>query len=494
MVKKSITKLFSLLLVFCMVFSVMPSAVFAEETGESGGFVPKRMFLVGDKNPEGTELAQKVSLIASEYEAKEVSGKMPIVYGDVSFAKEGDILIQVSDTLAQEAYEIEVADEKAVLMAGSAVSAMYGLRDIMKSLLLKESIHSMKKSEEPDVGQRIFHLDCGRKYFSKDWIVAMIKELSWLRMNQMELDFSNGTGFRFALNDMSLDVNGDGNADEDLSVLCGGVTDPDSYLTESEMDEIIETADAYGVEIIPCLDTPGHTGWIMGKEEFQKYALNGDMDVESDEAKNFMKALVKKYASYFLSKGCKTFHIGGDEYLHGAYNWGTPVASTEGKYGVVADYLDGLAGELKQLGITKVRSFNDPLYYNQDAATHTWINIDEAEYWCYNGMSSFRYASPGFLAQQGLSMINGHGDFYGILTGGDPNWKELVGNANTKKTPAGLYAQFQNNTFAGNQNIADEHVSGSTYFVVRRPDAGDAAGSGEEPLSASARSFRKNVG
>ena len=96
MVKKSITKLFSLLLVFCMVFSVMPSAVFAEETGESGGFVPKRMFLVGDKNPEGTELAQKVSLIASEYEAKEVSGKMPIVYGDVSFAKEGDILIQVS--------------------------------------------------------------------------------------------------------------------------------------------------------------------------------------------------------------------------------------------------------------------------------------------------------------------------------------------------------------------------------------------------------------
>ena len=62
-------------------------------------------------------------------------------------------------------------------------------------------------------------------------------------------------------------------------------------------------------------------------------------------------------------------------------------------------------------------------------------------------------------------MINGHGDFYGILTGGDPNWKELEGDPNTKKTPAGIYAQFQNNLFAGDQNVADEYVAGSTYFM-----------------------------
>lgn len=463
--KKWVAKLASLLLVFCMAFAMLPSAAFAADAKESGGFVPERMFLVGTNSPEGTELAQKVSLAASEFEAKEICGKLPIVYGDVSFAKEGDILISLSDSLAADAYQVKIESGTASLAAGSAIGVLYGLRDMMKRLLLTKEIGELEWEESADVAQRIFHLDCGRKYFSKDWILSLIKELSWLKMNQLEVDFSNGTGFRFALDDMSLDVDGDGKADEDLSVLCGGVTDPDAFLTESEMDEILETADKYGVEIVPCLDSPGHTGWIVGKEAFQKYASNGELDVESDTAKRFMKEFVKKYAKYFKERGCTTFHIGGDEYLHGYYNWGTPVESTEGKYGAVADYLDSLAGELKQLGIAKVRTFNDPLYYNGDLTTHTWENVDEAEYWCYNGMNSFRYAAPGLLAEQGLAMINGHGDFYGILTGGDPNWKELEGNPDTKKTPAGIYAQFQNNIFAGNQNVADEYVAGSTYFM-----------------------------
>lgn len=71
------------------------------------------------------------------------------------------------------------------------------------------------------------------------------------------------------------------------------------------------------------------------------------MNVENEKATNSMKALVKKYAAYFVSIGCTTFHIGGDEYLHGYYNRGTPMPSTEGQYAAVADYLDGLAGELK---------------------------------------------------------------------------------------------------------------------------------------------------
>ena len=236
MSKKQIAKIASFLLAVCMVFMLLPSAVPAAEGKENGGFVPKRMFLVGTENPEGTALAQKVSLAASEFEAKEVCGKLPIVYGDVSFAKEGDILVRLSDSLAPYDYQVAIDGGKASLTAGAAAGVMYGLRDMMKRLLLSGEIGALEWEESPDVAQRIFHLDCGRKYFSKEWIIALIKELSWLQMDQLELDFSNGTGFRFALDDMSLDVDGDGNSDEDLSVLCGGVTDPDSFLTDREMD------------------------------------------------------------------------------------------------------------------------------------------------------------------------------------------------------------------------------------------------------------------
>ena len=463
MERNYVSKAAALLLVVCMTFVMLPFSASAKEEGKEEAFVPQRIFIVSEENPDGTDLAQKVSFIGAEFEAKGICDSMQIVYGEASQAQSGDLLVQVTGASGEDSFEIVSGEGKVSVIAESPVSAMYGLRNILKSLMLGREVTDA--SETPDVTQRIFHLDCGRKYFSKEWIISLIKELSWLQMNQLEVDFSNGTGFRFALNDMTLDIDGDGVSDEDLSVLPGGVTDPDSWLGESDMDEIIATAGEYGVEIVPCLDTPGHTGWICGKEPFQKYSSNGELNVENEEATAFMKALVKKYAAYFVSRGCTTFHVGGDEFLHGAYNWGTPVASTEGKYGAVADYLDSLAGELKQIGIKKVRSFNDPLYYNGDLTTHTWQNIDEAEYWCYNGMNSFRYASPGLLAEQGFGMINGHGDFYDILTGGDDNWKKPVGDAGTKKTPAGIYAQFQNNTFAGNQNVEDSHVVGSTYFL-----------------------------
>lgn len=462
--KKTVSKVFALLLTFCLILTIMPVTAMAAE-GEEAVFAPKRLFIEGfDERPDET-LLEKVSLVGREYAAKGICDTLPIVYGDASLEMEGDIVVQLDTEPAvvqagqddSQSYHIDAMDGKVNVRAKSAVGMMYGLRDVMKTLLLGQDV--VAKDQDMDVSQRIFHLDCGRKYFSREFIISLIRELSWLEMNQLELDFSNGSGFRFELEDMTLDVNG---TQEDISVILGGQTDPDSWLTVEDMDAIIEAANQYGVEIVPCLDTPGHTGWILGQESLSKYAKNKAVNVESEESKAFAKALVKKYAAYFLSRGCTTFHIGGDEFLHSYVGWLEFPASTEYLYPQVADYLDSLAGELKEMGYQKIRSFNDPLYYN-GKTDHEWVNIDEAEYWCYNGMNGFRYATPAYLAEKGFHMINGHGDFYDIMA--DNNWQKPVGDAGTKKTPAGIYAQFQNNAFAQNTQVADEYVYGSTYFL-----------------------------
>ena len=49
---------------------------------------------------------------------------------------------------------------------------------------------------------KILHLDCGRKYFSKDWIIALLNEMKADGYNQLQLAFGND-GLRFLLNDMS---------------------------------------------------------------------------------------------------------------------------------------------------------------------------------------------------------------------------------------------------------------------------------------------------
>ena len=50
---------------------------------------------------------------------------------------------------------------------------------------------------------RIVHLDCGREYFTKDWIIALINEMADAGYNQLQLAFGNG-GFRFYLNNMAV--------------------------------------------------------------------------------------------------------------------------------------------------------------------------------------------------------------------------------------------------------------------------------------------------
>lgn len=460
--RRTISRALALLLALCMTLTVLPTTALAEE---EGAFVPKRIFIEGSGERPDEELLQKASLVSQEFVAKGICEGLPIVYGDAAREKVGDLVVQIdpepSGNLAgqddSQSYHIDTAEGKVIVRAKTEISVMYGLRDVMKSILLEQPI--AKKDQDMDVGQRIFHLDCGRKYFSREFIIALIRELSWLEMNQLELDFSNGSGFRFELDDMTLDING---VQQDISSLPGGDTDSTSWLTQEDMDAIIETAGQYGIEIVPCLGTPGHTGWIFGREELQKYGEDGEVDVEDETSTSFAKALVKKYAQYFLDRGCTTFHIGGDEYLHGYVSWLSKPASTEGKYLAVANYLDSLAGELKEMGYQKIRSFNDPLYYNNNTE-YTWENVDEAEYWCYTGMNGFRYASPSYLGEKGLHMINGHGDFYDIMT--DDNWQKPVGDAATKKTPAGIYAQFHNNTFAQGAQVEDAYIYGSTYFL-----------------------------
>lgn len=173
---------------------------------------------------------------------------------------------------------------------------------------------------------RIVHLDMGRKYYSPEWIKALIQEISALGYTELELDFSNNEGFRFSLpaDQMKIEVGGyetvlvevepeEGAqdteepvtavplADEEAAVPAPtstaqpeegesepAVTDePEStpqykevevfqsksvdlsaalsadYITAGEMEDIIACADKAGIEIVPLLNSPGHMGAIL---------------------------------------------------------------------------------------------------------------------------------------------------------------------------------------------------------------------------------------
>ena len=111
---------------------------------------------------------------------------------------------------------------------------------------------------------KILLLDAARKYFSPAQIRKYIDVMSESGFNQLQLYLSDNQGFRFALDDMIVKTIS-GKAYDLRPCLGKAYSQPDKkmyphdcelFLSEAEMDDIIEYAGTKGIEIIPCLNSP----------------------------------------------------------------------------------------------------------------------------------------------------------------------------------------------------------------------------------------------
>lgn len=266
---------------------------------------------------------------------------------------------------------------------------------------------------------KIVHLDCGRKYFRKDWIIALINEMAADGYNQLQLAFGND-GLRFLLNDMSFTAN---DTTYDHGTVVSAVekgnkaqnsSDDSRWLTQAEMDEIITAANAKGIEIVPLLNLPGHANAILDIFEDQ-YNVSGSQntfDVTNEAGLEAAMAIFKKYVDYFASEGCKFFNFGADEYANdasGSFSF-SRLSSTD--YQQFVTFINGLASYIEGKRMTP-RAFNDGLYYGQ----YNSVDIDTKIQCCYwsSGWGGYNVAPARTIADKGHAMINTNGDFYYVL-------------------------------------------------------------------------------
>lgn len=318
---------------------------------------------------------------------------------------------------------------------------------------------------------KILHLDCGRKYFSKDWIIALLNEMSADGYNQLQLAFGND-GLRFLLNDMA--------SDETVvkKVEAGNEKQNESgdkrWLSQTEMDEIIAAADKLGIEIVPLLNLPGHANTILDIEDNDIYnakvgsvTSQNTLDVTNENARNFAYALFTKYVDYFAGKGCKYFNFGADEYCNDvdeAHNPHFNVLEGSG-YQNLAAFMNQLAAYIDSKGMTP-RTFNDALYYNKwsnwnmQTGTNQALRKIECCYWS-SGWDAYPVATASQISGKGHAMINTNGDYYYVLGKDDaftPD-KTTAHDANLYTAASG----FDKTAFAGNTMISNP--AGSMFCI-----------------------------
>lgn len=328
----------------------------------------------------------------------------------------------------------------------------------MAAFTLPTAASSDGAASNDDSFYRIVHLDCGRKYFSKDWIIALLNEMKADGYNQLQLAFGND-GLRFLLNDMSFTANGTNYLHSDVvsKVEAGNRAQNDSgderWLTQSEMDDIISAAKALGIEIVPLLNLPGHANAILdiANDAYNASGSNNTLDVANSEAaRSFGMAIFQKYVDYFASKGCKFFSFGADEYANDAKGTFSFSRLDSTQYSSFVSFINSLSSYIDSKGMTP-RAFNDGLYYNNQSA-----NIDNKIQCCYwsGGWSGYDVATPSVISGNGHAMINTHGDYYYVL-----------GNADKFDSGYSYASSFDNTVFASKYGNKISNPVGSMFCI-----------------------------
>ncbi|RSK16306.1 Beta-N-acetylhexosaminidase precursor [Streptococcus oralis] len=357
----------------------------------------------------------------------------------VAAVKEAEKAIRSLDSNLSRAQQDTI--DQAIAKLQEAVSNLTFTPEAQKEEDAKREVEKLAKN-------KVISIDAGRKYFTLDQLKRIVDKASELGYSDVHLLLGND-GLRFLLDDMTITANGKTYASDDVkkAIIEGTKAyydDPNgTTLSQAEITELIEYAKSKGLGLIPAINSPGHMDAMLvameklGIQNPQAYfdkVSKTTMDLENEEAMNFVKALIGKYMDFFAGK-TKIFNYGTDEYANDATNaQGWYYLKWYGLYGKFAEYSNTLAAMAKERGLQPM-AFNDGFYY-EDKDDVEFDKDVIISYWS-KGWWGYNLASPQYLASKGYKFLNTNGDWYYILGQKPEDGGGFLKKAieNTKKTP-----------------------------------------------------------
>lgn len=404
-----------------------------------------RILIIEDSKTIGNDVLFEYTQLVNEEIAVDqgLASSFPIYLAkSAAQAKTGDIIVTLDYTPTSrfdEEYEILIG-ETVTISSASARGILYGLRTFAK-LAKDGTLAYASVVDYPDVEMRTFHLDNGRYNYSRDWIIDRVKQMSYLKMNTLELHFSENEGFGIEC--------------KTVPGLAG-----ENALSYDDVREVLEVAKRYGVDVVPSLDSPGHLGALINL--YPEYGLkqlayedvpttdeNGDpildqqgnpvthkepkldddgnqateyvvygnvtqcdyasaLDFSIPEAKELIYKIYDEYAGLF--EDAPYFNICADEFVEfSGLNTEFPslkAAATEAGFENVIDYfvtyVNELASYLEKRGFT-IQVFNDPFYRNDNTQT---VDLKPSIEVCYWTLMSESQAKVETFIEKGHKLHN----------------------------------------------------------------------------------------
>ena len=272
--------------------------------------------------------------------------------------------------------------------------------------------------------KKILSIDAGRKYFSKEQLETIIEKASQAGFTGIEVILANN-GLRFILDDMA--INGQVRyygSEKVKEALIKGTKkyydDPNGcYLSQKDMDYLLQSAKKRSIELIPVINSPGHMDAIvegmkhLGIQAPAFRTSRSTIDLANREAVDFTRQLVKKYIDYFSGK-VGYFNLGCDEYANDVKTEGGWLGLLDkGDYAKFIDYTNELAAIVKNNKMEPI-VFNDGIYYHADERYGQFDPAIIVAYWTA-GWKGYEVCPPEFLVAKGHRLLNTNDSWYWVI-------------------------------------------------------------------------------
>lgn len=302
-------------------------------------------------------------------------------------------------------YLIELNQEKKYEIKASEYGGLlYGLLAIYQEKV------ELGKVTAPIFSERGLMVDAGRKFFSFEWFMDLLPRLYQLRINRLQLHFSDNEGFRIE------------------SVKHPEIVS-DEHLTKKQVREILQYAKLLGIEVIPEFDSPGHLKQILQNyPQYQMIAIENEKEVRLPQALNItdtkaVKWLEELMEEYFeLFRGCRYFHLGADEFIDFNHLEKYPemIEMARQKYGETAcglepyiDYTNNMIQKVKRYGFIP-RVWNDGFYRKNLNCKNQLDKEVEITYWT---RWDSNMAPVSEYLDRGYHLINFNDNFFYYVLG-----------------------------------------------------------------------------
>ncbi|WP_405768104.1 family 20 glycosylhydrolase [Actinacidiphila glaucinigra] len=368
----------------------------------------------------GSTVEDEARLLAEELRRPYASG--PARPGDISLSLE-------RSNSGPESYEMTTSADGVTVRAGTDTGVFYGTRTLLQAVRSTGRVPAGTVEDRPDRQERGLMIDIGRKYFTREWLEARVRELGDLKYNQLHLHLSDDQGFRVQ-------------SDSHPEIVSA------RHLSKEDIRAVVDLAAQRHITVVPEIDSPGHMGAVLDAHpDLQLRSVDGTpvrgaLDISRPGAADVVDDLIKEYAPLFPGT---YWHIGGDEY--GPLVADDPEASfpqitayARERYGPDAGVADAAAGWLNDRAATlrslgkRVEAWNDGF---SDGARVTADPDRVVAYWSSNKL---RGRLPEDYLREGRQLLNLNSWYLYYVLGAPENFPYPSGRRIFEEwTPAVVY-------------------------------------------------------